>query len=116
MKWLPLVVVALILSPVNSVAEEELSQGKIYSYYAEIAMSGEPYAQLALGEAFYTGEGFGRDLVQAYAWFSVSSEQGVEEAEEFLKKLETELDAPSLLEAKSLASDYMSRFTIDASQ
>ena len=116
MKWLPLVAVAAFLSPVYSVSAEELSQGEISNYYTEVAMSGEPYAQLAVGEAFYSGDGVARDLVQAYAWFSVAYKQGVEQAGEFLKKLESELDPRRMSTAKALASEYISRYTIEAAQ
>lgn len=49
-------------------------------YYRALAEGGSADAQLALGDLYANGDGMPQDLVEAYAWYYLAAQQGLEEA------------------------------------
>jgi len=57
---------------------------KATKLYENAAMSGHKYAQFNIGDAYRTGKGKPKNLVEAHTWFEKAAEQGVQEAMYFL--------------------------------
>lgn len=109
MNWL---LAALLMVGFSTVSLAEISQEEIATgVYLPAAESGEPYAQLALGEMYYKGEEISRDLVKAYAWLAVSAHQQVYEAEELRDKVLKELPAANRDQAKRLAQQFIANYS-----
>lgn len=93
--------------PVHAQTPTELSASDMaLGFYQPLAEEGSPYAQLVLGEMYLDGNGVDQDLVQAYAWFHVSADQGVEEAEPLREDAWDKMSSEQREEARRLAEDY----------
>ena len=85
-------------------------------YYVALAKKGQPYAQLTLGDMYRDGRLVERDDVEAYAWYAVAAEQGVEEAVEPMKAVRDRLDESQQAAAKERAALYKKRYAATAAQ
>lgn len=93
-------------------AQDDISEAEMaLGYYQPLAEQGEPYAQLTIGEIYMEGAGVEQDLVQAYAWFAVSSHQGVDAATELMKHVLGKLSADQQQMAKVLAGQFIQYFS-----
>lgn len=45
------------------------------AWYRKAAMQGDPEGEFGVGSMYFTGEGVGKDLAQAYAWFLRAAEK-----------------------------------------
>ena len=102
---------ALMAVPAGAEEPRELSAADMaLGFYQPLAEEGSPYAQLVIGEMYLDGNGVPRDYVQAYAWFYVSADQGVDEALPLLDKAWRELSTEQQDQAEALAKQYVERF------
>ena len=79
-------------------------------FYQPIAEQGEPYAQLTMGEMYRDGAGVPKDLIQAYAWFYVAAQQGLDEAEENAAQLWAEMLPNERFQAEALGREFARLF------
>ena len=69
------------------------------------ARQGNPAAQYQLALCYEQGEGVGKDLQQAYIWFSLAAAQGDANAVGDLNKLENELSPTKIADAQKRAKE-----------
>lgn len=65
--------------------------------------------QLGVGKLYEEGEdqlGIQKDYVKAYAWYILSTAQGIEEASKLKDSLREELTAEQIAEAQQLAAEF----------
>lgn len=67
------------------------------------AKNGSVSAQKMLGAMYYLGDGVGKDLKKAYAWYSLAANQGDSTAAKFVNIITTMLPEEELFEAKNLS-------------
>lgn len=80
-------------------------------YYHALAREGSADAQLVLGDHFRSGtEGVEKNLTEAYAWYYVAAQQGVEEAITPMIEVLLELSPEQQHRAKAIAEDYAARY------
>lgn len=80
-------------------------------YYQALAREGSADAQLVLGDHFRSGaDGIEQDLTEAYAWYYVAAQQGVEEAITPMIEVLLQLSPEQQRRAKKIAEDYAERF------
>ncbi|MEH6626456.1 MAG: hypothetical protein V7739_08425 [Motiliproteus sp.] len=95
----------------GAMAEEAISEEDMaISYYLPLAESGEPYAQLTLGEIYYEGRGVKQNLVEAFAWLAVAIRQGAVEAQPLFDHVKKKLSPQQLKKAEALAGEYLNRY------
>lgn len=100
-----------LAGPAAAQSTEQLSeQDMALGFYKPIAEQGEPYAQLTLGEIYRDGAGVPRDVIQAYAWFYVAAQQGVDEAEEQASQLWAEMLPNERYQAEALGREFARLF------
>ena len=98
-------------APLLAQDQPEISaQDMALGFYLPIAEQGEPYAQLTLGEIYRDGAGVPRDTIQAYAWFYVAAQQGVDEAEEAAAQLWAEMLPNERYQAEALGKEFARLF------
>jgi hypothetical protein len=69
--------------------------------YCPNAELGHADAQVYIGDLYYLGAyGVGKDIIQAYVWYSLASENGGSYAADRVRELEEEMPEESLVEAK----------------
>jgi len=88
----------------------DLSLGAIW--YRLAAEQGMSEAQNNLGGLFGAGLGVPRDTIQAYAWFSVSADQGNTVAAENRDIAAAEMSPEALAEARALAAQYTTQYVL----
>ncbi len=74
------------------------------------AEQGHAVAQYDLGVMYETGEGVPEDDIQAYAWISLASAQGVENAKKVKEMLTGEMTSAEVAEAQKLSRKYREAF------
>ena len=74
------------------------------------AEQGHADAQVWLGVMYSRGEGVPEDDIQAYAWISLASAQGVENAKEAKEILTGEMTRTEIAEAQKLSRKYWDAF------
>lgn len=89
-----------------SIAEAELLFEKrqyahARSVFEKFAKHGHAKAQYYMGIMYYQGKGGAADIYQAYAWFSLSDENGFRAASEEIRRMRREI--PSKRQAKEVA-------------
>jgi hypothetical protein len=85
-----------------------LAAGELEDRIAQ-AEAGDPFDQAELGTAFYFGNGVPQDFVQAYVWYSVAAESGLEDAMMHKEKTAAKLDAAQLERATAEAAALSKR-------
>jgi len=76
----------------------------------EAAYAGHAPAQNALGIMYWRGAGVPQSDVEAYAWWSLASEQGDKLADENKKRLEAHLKPRAISQGEELAKKYRDQF------
>jgi TPR repeat protein len=56
-------------------------------WYLKAARQGVPFAQYAIGNIYASGRGVSRNLIEAYAWLTIASFNGVGDAEKSLSAI-----------------------------
>ena len=74
------------------------------------AEQGLAEAQYNLGFMYATGEGVPEDDIQAYAWISLASAQGAENAKKAKEMLTGEMTRAEIAEAQKLSREYWDAF------
>ena len=74
------------------------------------AEQGHPEAQNNLGIMYAIGEGVSEDDIQAYAWISLASAQGLENAKITKEILTGEMTSAEIAEAEKLSRKYREAF------
>lgn len=77
------------------------SFGKAAKYYRLAALQNHAASQHNMGVLYLKGEGVDRDWAEAYAWFSLSAEQGYQAAVEAVNTLKTRLTGADLSRAQA---------------
>ena len=110
----PLVLAALaaaLLLPGAPLRGAETTAAEVtFDFYRTLAESGSPDAQLTLGDLYRDGEGVSANLIEAYAWYYLAAQQGLEEAIQPMNDVLRALPAAQWPKARSLAEDYERRF------
>ncbi len=83
---------------------QDFDEGRFWLKLASNQRSGP--ARLNLGNIYAQGIGVERDLVRAYAWYSLSAEIGDEAGQNYRDTLEKELDEDELEAARKLAIEF----------
>lgn len=106
-----LVAVGALPAGAQEPSNEEPSNAEVsLDYYRELAIRSHPYAQLSLADIYRHGQGVPRDPVEAYAWYAVAAEQGVQEAVEPMEAVLDGLEADQRRAARERAAEYRRRF------
>ena len=79
-------------------------------WYRKAAEQGHVAAQFMLGVMYAIGEGVPEDDIQAYAWISLASAQGVENAKNSKERLTGEMTRAEIAEAQKLSRKYWEAF------
>jgi TPR repeat protein len=106
-----LVICTLLPLHLQAQNEEISAQQMALDYYLPLAEQGEPYAQLAIGEIYFEGNGVSQDLVRAYAWLYVAVKQNVEEAKPLMDHIFKKLDQHQRLQAETLGKEFASNYS-----
>lgn len=77
--------------------------------YRAAADQGFGRAQLNIGYLYYEGKGVGRDVAEAWAWFSAAESRNVPEAADARARVEGEMSPDEMARAQNLAKDRISR-------
>lgn len=80
------------------------------NYYRALAESGSADAQLTLGDLYRHGDGVPADLVEAYAWYYLAAQQGLEEAINPMNEVLRALPEAMWERARERAEAYAGRF------
>ena len=67
-------------------------------------------AQYIIGVMYAIGEGVPEDDIQAYAWISLASAQGMENAKKAIEILTGEMTRAEIAEAQKLSREYWEAF------
>ena len=81
-------------------------------WYRLAAEHGMSEAQNNLGGLYGAGLGVPQDTIQAYAWFSVSADQGNAEAAENRDIVAAGMSPGALTEARALAAQYNNQYVV----
>ncbi|GAB4348639.1 MAG: hypothetical protein Kow006_09540 [Gammaproteobacteria bacterium] len=105
-----LLVTAWLLFGVAGVQAAETSEMHV-DYYHTLAREGSPDAQLVLGDHYRHGtDGVEKNLIEAYAWYYLAAQQGVEEAIKPMIDVLLELTPEEQHHAKEVAEEYAKRY------
>ena len=74
------------------------------------AEQGDADARIRLGFMYDNGEGVPEDDIQAYAWISLASAQGVENSKNAKERLTGEMTRAEIAEAQKLSCKYWEAF------
>ena len=78
-------------------------------WFERAAGRGHIQAQYNIGEMYHDGNGVAKNGVLSYYWMSLAATQGDENAEQYLKKLDTELPPGQIEQAKEKAKEWLKR-------
>ena len=79
-------------------------------YYRALAEGGVADAQLVMGDLYREGKVVPKDLIEAYAWYYLAAQQGVEEAIDPMNVVFQALPQSEWGKAKHLAEKYELHF------
>ncbi|MFC5598220.1 tetratricopeptide repeat protein [Deinococcus cellulosilyticus] len=78
--------VAYLISDSDAKVKKDLPRA--FKLYQELALEGDRDSQFSLAEFYEKGKGTGKDLKQALFWYKKAADQGSEEAQDALKRLQ----------------------------
>lgn len=107
-------VVLSLFNPAFSATAETTDNQMTNDYYHNLAMKGEPYAQLALGETHFNGNGVRKNYILAYAWLYAASQQGLEEAEVLLSDALAQMNPHEQAQAVALGKEFIKAYNDDS--
>ncbi|MCW5751791.1 MAG: sel1 repeat family protein [Alphaproteobacteria bacterium] len=99
-------------TPASSGAEQAFASGDYQGALARwlpAARAGNADAQFGLGRLYREGLGLPPDRVRAHMWWNLAARQGHEPAREALSRLESQMSAGQIEEAKALAEGLAPR-------
>jgi len=99
-----------VFAAASSRAAEDPPDRVAYQYYRALAEGGSADAQMAVGDMHRYGEGVPADLIEAYAWYYLAAQQGLEEAIRPMNDTFHALPEAQWPLAKRLAESYEKRF------
>lgn len=107
-------VAAVLILPVSwssaLLATGDKAENVTLDYFRTLAENGSPDAQLVLGDLYRNGTGVPQNLVEAYAWYYLAAQQGIEEAITPMNEMLRVLPKAKWSEAKQKAEAYEKRF------
>ena len=74
-------------------------------WYRRAAEQGNKFAQVALGEAYYMGQGVIQDLVYSHMWFNIAASKGYVLARDRRDGVATFMTSDQFAEAQKLARE-----------
>jgi TPR repeat protein len=80
-----------------------LDRAKAAQFYQRAAVLGDPRGQYVFGQLLYFGEQFPKDAIKAFAWITLSADQGYAKSQGFLAKMQTEMSTEDLERANAFA-------------
>ncbi|HYH00050.1 MAG TPA: tetratricopeptide repeat protein [Terriglobales bacterium] len=83
-------------------------KGQAFEWYARSAAQGYGPGRFNLATCYYNGDGVGISDVLAYSWFRLAAASGSKEAAEAVARMEAELSASKLEEAKLTLAEMLS--------
>lgn len=84
---------------------------KAIKQYRQAAEQGYPLSQLVLGMLYARGDGVPKDLVEAYAWWSLAGAAN-QEAERFRAALVNELSPDQIYQASKRTRELRTKVTV----
>jgi len=84
---------------------------KALSWYGKSAKNGFGLAQYKIGQMYIAGHGVKQNLIKAFAWLKMALSQGVEDKNNDLAAVISELTPEQLTDAHKLADQYMEKYT-----
>ena len=84
---------------------------KALSWYGKSAKNGFGLAQYKIGQMYIAGHGVKQNLIKAFAWLKMALSQGVEDKNNDLTAVISELTPEQLTDAHKLADQYMEKYT-----
>ncbi len=84
---------------------------KALSWYGKSAKNGFGLAQYKIGLMYIAGHGVKQNFIKAFAWLKTAVSQGVEDKNNDLAAVMSELTPEQLTEANKLADQYMEKYT-----
>ena len=103
-----------LFNPAFSATAETTDNQMTNDYYHNLAMTGESYAQLALGEAHLNGNGVRKNYILAYAWLYAASQQGLEEANVLLPDALAQMNPHEQAQAIALGKEFIKAYNEDS--
>ena len=88
---------------------EQRQYVKARDAFEKFAQHGHAKAQYYMGMMYYQGKGGPADIYQAYAWFSLSDENGFRAAGEEIRRMRREI--PSKIQAKEVADKLSAKYS-----
>jgi TPR repeat protein len=83
--------------------------GSAARHWLDLAERGHGPAQYNIGRMHYYGQGVSRDRIEAYKWFLIAGENGVERSHEAARILSDRMTSHEVAEATLRARDWKSR-------
>jgi uncharacterized protein len=83
--------------------------GSAARHWLALAEKGHPPAQYNVGRMFYYGQGMRRDRIEAYKWFLIARDNGVQRSEEATRILGERLLRHERVEAMARAREWQRR-------
>lgn len=85
-------------------AEKRGDDAGASTWYEKAAAAGLPAAQVLIAQRYATGKGVTKNLVVAYAWYSLAIRSGVPNAAKIRDQLAKGMSADAVKEAEALAA------------
>ncbi len=82
-----------------------------YDIWRPLAENGDAAAQYYIGIMYANGQGVKRDIILAYAWYSIAAEEQ-DMAEENRDDIEKKLSVTQLKRAKKLAREFIRKYAV----
>jgi TPR repeat protein len=106
---LAIVVFVFALPATESIATERHYDVAI-DFYLDLARTGLADAQLVLGDMYKEGDGVSKNLVEAFAWYYLAAQQGLEEAIKPMNEVMRSLPEEQWAKARALAEEYEQKY------
>ncbi|MFB3100460.1 MAG: tetratricopeptide repeat protein, partial [Gammaproteobacteria bacterium] len=85
---------------------------KAFNWYGKSAKNGFGLAQYKIGQMYIAGNGVKQNFIKAFAWLKTAISQGVNDNDNILANIASELTPEQLAEANSLTRQYLEKYTV----
>jgi uncharacterized protein len=85
---------------------------KALNWYGKSAKSEFGLAQYKIGQMYIAGHGVKQNYIKAFAWLKMAIAQGIEDKDNTLLKLTSELTPEQLTEANNLSHKYTEKYNV----
>jgi two-component system nitrate/nitrite response regulator NarL len=89
----------------NNCTDQNLQNGSVFAECQRAAEQGVPIAQLVLAQSYWTRRANSEDVIQAYKWYLIASEQNLRTSKSVGKAMTME----QLLQAEQMAAEWLKK-------